>query len=291
MKLSHLYDQVVRLGSQRDPRPKKAVRSYPDTAILYGAPDTQVENILIGIDIEVAELLLADRIRKDACLDLVISHHPEGTAAASLSEVMQLQVDVLKKIGITGNVAQQLLNERIFEVERRLLAQNHNRAVDAARLLDMPFMCIHTPADNHAFCFVQRLMEKAKPKKVQDILDILMDIPEYQLAEKIHTGPRIILGSKRRPVGKILIEMTGGTEGPRDVFDKLYKAGVRTIISMHLSEEHFKKVKDSNLNVIVAGHISSDALGLNLLLDRIERESSQKFKVIDCSGFNRVSRN
>jgi hypothetical protein len=83
--------------------------------------------------------------------------------------------------------------------------------------------------------------------------------------------------------------MTGGTEGSKDVFDKLYCAGVRTIVAMHLSEEHFKKVKDANLNVVIAGHISSDNLGLNLLLDRIEKVEPLQF--IGCSGFTRIKRN
>jgi hypothetical protein len=59
---------------------------------------------------------------------------------------------------------------------------------------------------------------------------------------------------------------------------------------MHLSEEHFKKVKDANLNVVIAGHISSDTLGLNLLLDRIEKESKETFQVISFSGFDRIKR-
>jgi putative NIF3 family GTP cyclohydrolase 1 type 2 len=58
---------------------------------------------------------------------------------------------------------------------------------------------------------------------------------------------------------------------------------------MHLSEEHFKKVKDVDLNVVIAGHISSDTLGLNLLLDKIEKE--EKLLTVCCSGFQRISRN
>jgi len=290
MKLSRLYNQAVKLGSRFDPRKRVHISSYADTAILYGDPDVQVKKILVGIDIEVAELLLADRIRRQQGLDLVISHHPEGRAYASLYEVMQLQVDLLKEAGVSERVAQELLDERKLEVERRILPQNHTRPVDAARLLDLAFMCMHTPADNHAFSFVKNLMDKEKPKRVGDVIDILLTIPEYRKAREISAGPRIILGSPKRQVGKILVEMTGGTEGSKDVFDKLYKAGVRTLISMHLSEEHFKKVKDANLNAIIAGHISSDTLGLNLLLDGIEKEDGEKFQVINCSGFTRIRR-
>jgi hypothetical protein len=41
---------------------------------------------------------------------------------------------------------------------------------------------------------------------------------------------------------------------------------------------------------VIAGHISSDTLGLNLLLDRVEKASGEKLEVINCSGFRRISR-
>jgi len=292
MKLSQLYNQVLKFGVERDPRiNKREIKSYSDTAILYGDFDKQIKKILVGIDIEVGELLLAERIRQAEGLDLVMSHHPEGRALAGFYEVMLLQVDMLVRAGIPKRVAKSLVEERKREVERKVLPGNHLRSVDAARLLDMPFMCVHTPADNHVSSFIQRLMDKEKPKKVEDIVEILKEIPEYKEAIKELSGPRIILGSPKRAAGEIFVEMTGGTEGPKEVFDKLYKKGIRTLVSMHLSEEHLKKVKDANLNVVIAGHISSDTLGLNLLLDRIEREAKEKFQIINCSGFRRVKRN
>jgi hypothetical protein len=84
--------------------------------------------------------------------------------------------------------------------------------------------------------------------------------------------------------------MTGGTEGPKDVFAELHKAGVRTLVSMHLSDEHLKKVIDANLNVVIAGHISSDTLGLNLLLDAVQKKAGERLEVLSCSGFTRVKR-
>jgi len=289
MKLFRLYQQVVKFGSERDPRKNTRINAYADTTILYGNPDTPVKRILVGIDIEVGELLLADRLRQDKGLDLVIAHHPEGRAWAAFYEVMLLQVDMLVKVGMPKAVAQAFVEERKREVERKVLANNHLRSVDAARLLDMPFMCVHTPADNHVSWFIQRLLDKEKPKKVEDIVGILKEIPEYKEATKELSGPRIILGNPKRAVGKVFVEMTGGTEGSKEVFDKLYKRGIRTLVSMHLSEEHFKKVKDANLNVVIAGHISSDTLGLNLLLDRVEKE--EKFETIECSGFRRIYHN
>ncbi|MDD5196594.1 MAG: NGG1p interacting factor NIF3 [Candidatus Omnitrophota bacterium] len=289
MKLSRFYNLVVKFGADRDPRKNKsAIKSYADTAILYGDPGTQVKKILVGIDMEVGELLLADRIRQAQGLDLALSHHPEGRAYVLLHEVMQLQVDLLKQAGLDEDIAQKFLDVRKNEVERKILPQNHTRPIDAARLLKVPFMCMHTPADNHVYHFLKKLMEAHKARTLQDIVDILSEVPEYREAKKNMAGPRILLGSPKREAGKIFFEMTGGTEGSKDIFGKLYRAGVRTLVSMHLSEEHLKKVKDANLNVVIAGHISSDCLGLNLLLDRIEKE--ERLEIIGCSGFKRIKR-
>ncbi len=288
MKLSHLYNQIIKFGKDRDPRKRVRINSFEDTALLYGEADTQIKKIMVGIDIDTAELLLADRIRRAEGLDLVISHHPQGSAYAVFYEVMQLQVDMLVRVGINKRVAEELIDERKQEVERRVMPSNHMRSTDTARLLDLPFMCVHTPADNHVSCFIEELLEKEKPNRVENILDILNEIPEYKCAAGGNAGPRIILGNPKRPVGKIFVEMTGGTEGSKDVYDKMYKTGIRTLVSMHLSEEHFKKVKDANLNVVIAGHISSDTLGINLLLDRIEKE--EELETINCSGFHRIRR-
>ena len=65
MKLSRYYNLAVKFGSGRDPRNRPLLKSYADSAVLYGSPDRQIKKILVGIDIEVAELLLADRIRKE----------------------------------------------------------------------------------------------------------------------------------------------------------------------------------------------------------------------------------
>ncbi|MCU0665993.1 MAG: NGG1p interacting factor NIF3 [Candidatus Omnitrophica bacterium] len=291
MKLEVLFKEAINFGILNDPRPKEKVKSFPDSAILYAKGSVNVKKILVGIDIESAEIILADAIRKKSGLDLVLSHHPEGYALANLAEVMSVQVDLLRQKGIKDSVALKFLQERQNEVERRLSPANHTRCVDTARILDIPFICLHTVADNHVFSFLDKLLNAKKKQKLSDIMDILMRIPEYRIASGRKLGPSILLGDRNRPAGKIMIEMTGGTEGPKDIYPELYKKGVRTLVCMHLGEDHFKKVRDLNMNVIIAGHIASDVLGLNLLLDNIERKAKEHFEIIQCSGFYRVKRN
>jgi hypothetical protein len=246
--------------------------------------------MLVGIDIEVGEVVLADRLReKKEKIDLLMSHHPEGMALAGFFNVMYMQIDILNKLGVPVNVAESLMSERIKEVERKVLPVNHARAIDAARLLDFAFMTCHTPSDNCVVTHLQNLIDRKKPDTLGDILDMLRELPEYKLAAKETAGPKIIRGSQDSKVGKVFVDMTGGTEGSKDIFKRLSESGVSTLVCMHLSEEHFKKAKEEYMNVIVAGHIASDTLGLNLMLDGLEKKG--KIKIITCSGFNRFSRN
>jgi hypothetical protein len=317
MKLRDFYKKALEAGIQNDPRGRDTVireldrkkkeydelkieerelfdqeslkTPYPDSRILHGSGDEDVQSILVGIDIDVGEILLMESLRsKGRKIDLLLSHHPSGRAYADLYSVMQMQSDILNTFGVPINVAESLMEGRIKEVERKLMPVNHTRAVDAARLLDIPFICLHTPSDNMVASYLQRLFDGEKPSFLSDVLDILRNIPEYKSASINSVGPKIVLGTKNRKAGKIFVDMTGGTEGAKEIFESLTNSGINTIVAMHISEEHRKEAEKHHLNVLVAGHISSDSLGLNLLIDEISRGDS--FEILECSGFKRFSR-
>ncbi len=267
---------------------EKLRNPYSDTRILHGTGDEEVRGILAGIDIEVGEVLLADRLReKGYSIDLLLAHHPEGRALSALHEVMHLQEDVLHQLGIPINVAEGILVGRIGEVHRRLLPLNHNRTVDVARLLGIPFMCVHTPADNLVTRFLEKLFAEKAPATVGDVIKVLKELPEYREAVKVNAGPRVLVGTEKKRAGKIFVDMTGGTSGAKEAYEKLAVAGVGTVVCMHLSEDHRKEAEKHHINVIVAGHIASDSLGMNLFLDELERRGVQVFT---CSGLIRVAR-
>lgn len=317
MILRNLYQKAIETGMANDPRGRDAVlqelerltkdreelkqdekdlfdadsltNPYSDSRILHGSGDEEIGQVLVGVDIEVGEILLADTLRnRGQKIDLVLAHHPEGRAFANLSAVMHMQSDILSLFGVPINIAEDLMEGRAKEIERRLMPVNHTRAVDAARLLNIPFLCLHTPADNMVVTFLQRLFDEKKPHNLGDLFDLLKAIPEYTDAMKLGAGPKILLGSKKRRAGKVFVDMTGGTEGSKDIFQSLANAGVNTIVGMHMSEEHRKEAEKNHLNVIIAGHISSDNLGLNLLLDETLRGS--EIRVLECSGYRRVDR-
>ena len=263
---------------------------FADTRVLCGDWGTDVHKVMVGIDIDTAELLLAKALNEASGpkIDLIVGHHPMGSAQVQLFDVMKLQAKLLALHGVNISVAEQLMERRIGEIERRLLPINATREVDAARLLGLPLMCIHTAADNCVNTYLTRLFEKEKPARLKDILKLLRSIPEYEKAVSIQMAPKIVAGAENNSCGKIMLEMTGGTEGAKDIYEKLAWSGVSTLVGMHYSEEHLANAKKANLNVIIAGHISSDVLGLNLLFDELEKE--ERFEFVGLSGFERIRR-
>lgn len=318
MKLEQLYRKAVKIGIENDLRGKEEIKKilkeekekfdslkkdeleyydkdrlfnpFSDSRVLNGELNTEVKKVIVGIDMETGEMLLTYLLNKDLeqKIDLIIAHHPEGYALAQLYDVMKLQADLMASYGINISVAEQLMEKRISEIERRLMPVNHTRAVDAAKVLGIPMMCIHTPADNCVTNYLKKTFEKQKPYKLKDLLKILKNIPEYKKSAKLQAPPKIVSGSENSKCGKIYVDMTGGTEGSKEIFEKYANSGISTLVGMHLSEEHLENAKKAKLNVVIAGHISSDVLGLNLLFDEIEKE--EKLEFVGISGFERMRR-
>jgi len=313
MKIKEIFDLAIQMGIEADFRGPDKVKQllakkkekysklseeekrdfdkellenpYLDSRILNISEDKEIKTIMVGIDIGPAELLMAKNLAE---VDLVISHHPSGKGLAHLSEVMDLQADVLNQYGVPINIAEGLMKERISEVARGISAVNHQRTPDAAKLLGINLMNAHTPCDNLAAKFLKEEIEKAKPEYIEDLMNVLKEIPEYKEATKIGAGPKIFVGLAENRCGKIaLTEITGGTEGSPKLYEKMAQAGIGTIVGMHISEEHKKEAERANINVVIAGHMSSDSLGVNLFLDELEKRN---IKIVPCSGLIRVSR-
>jgi putative NIF3 family GTP cyclohydrolase 1 type 2 len=262
---------------------------YLDSRIHFAGGSKNIKRVMAGIDIDTSELMMSRYLSNHGGpVDLVIGHHPEGKALADLSDVMHLQADLLSQYGVPINIAEGLMRVRIGEVSRGVSASNHFKEVDAARLLEMNFMNVHTPCDNLVARFVEAKINKDKPETVGDIIKSLLEIPEYREAQLRGAGPRLFTGSEENSIGKIAFsEITGGTSGSAKMYEKMSQAGIGTIISMHQSEEHRKEAEKAHINVVIAGHISSDSIGMNLFLDELEKKG---IEIVPCSGLIRVSR-
>lgn len=265
---------------------EKLINPYSDTRVLVDYGKKQIKKVLTGIDMEGPELLLAEKMG----VDLVIAHHPEGIGLADLHSVMDLQAQVLADYGVPINVAESVIRPRISEVSRGISPINHNRAVDMAKALKLDFICTHTIADNLGARMLFDMIAKKKKEleTVGDILSMLKSIPEFKEAIKLKAGPTIFVGNPETSCGRVVVtEFTGGTSGAKEIYEKMAQAGIGTIIGMHMGEEHRKEAEKHHVNVVIAGHMASDSLGMNLFLDELEKKG---IEVIPISGLIRVKR-
>lgn len=309
MTIKQIYDLAIKMGIKADPRDKKSIdemmarrkkqfeklsdeekkyynkeklnNPYPDSMIFVGSPNKKIKRALVGIDISTSELLLADKIGN---IDLVISHHPEWPY---IPEAMEMQIDLYSKYGVPENITEWITKEWSKEIERLTKPLNHSRTIDAAKLLNISLIAPHMPMDNLAHNFIEGLVKKKKLKYIEDVINMLMEIPEYQIAAKDGYGPTLFSGDLNNRTGKIIVEFAGGTSPSHKIYQKLSQAGIGTLIDMHTKEESRKEAEKYHINIVVAGHYSSDSLGTNLFLDELEKKG---IEIIPCSGLIRVKR-
>ena len=145
MQLQEIYALAIEMGMEADPRGRAAaektlqkakktyekldaedqpffdqdmlINPYGDTRILNGEPTAEIHTLIAGVDMELNELLLTDRLNQQgAGIDLVLAHHPEGRALLNLPNVMDLQPLAFAGAGVQLNVAESLMEGRSREV-------------------------------------------------------------------------------------------------------------------------------------------------------------------------------
>ncbi|MDO8444052.1 MAG: Nif3-like dinuclear metal center hexameric protein [bacterium] len=317
MNIAEIFELAVQTGIDNDPRGQAKVAKilkkrkedfadlpakkkadfdqskldnpYSDSGIQYGDLKREVKRVLVGIDIDSAEVLLANELNKSGKkIDLIIAHHPEGKSLTNLHEVMDIQTEVMEKAGVPASIAEKILEDRLRQVAQGVSGANHYQSADTARILDIPMMNIHTPADNSVWKFVDEYLTKKKPETVGEILEVLKEIPEYAEGAKQNAGPVIFAGSERSRAGKIVVSgMTGGTSGSEKIYERMSHFGIGTEIAMHVREQDREEAVKHYINIVIAGHMASDSLGMNIIMDKLEKSG---IEIVPCSGFIRHSR-
>ncbi len=316
MNVAQIFNLGLKMGIAADPRGEKGVKKYltqmgrdyeelslkdrevydterlsnpyMDSAVLFDNGKKEVKRVMAGIDLTEPEILLANEMdRQGRGVDLMIAHHPIGKARARLPEVMTMGVDVFTSYGVPVHLAEKTMEERVTEIGRWVHSVNHYKAVDIARLLNINFAITHTITDNLVDKFMREYLAERKPETVKDILSALYDLPEYQHARNMGFGPKLFAGSPKHRVGKYVLEMTGGTNPSSRVYEEFSRSGISTLVSMHMPDDSFKTANQNMMNIVVAGHMPSDSLGMNLFLDELEK---QGIEIVPAGGLIRVSR-
>jgi hypothetical protein len=249
-----------------------------DTDIIVSGEN--IKRVLIGIDMETPELMLAQQLGYDC----VVSHHPKAdSCVVDFAKVMDVQIDRMVKSGIPINKAQKVLRAKQASIDLTKHASNYDRVSSAARLMNIPYLNIHIPADFITEEIVQIRLDKAfKDKPKTKLKDIIEELNSWEYFIGKVAQPVIRVGSSEDYAGKIEVLMSGGTNGGADVYKSYFQAGVGTIVAMHLPEDVQKAVIEQNIgNIIIAPHMPSDSIGL---LEIVKAWRAQGVEVTCMSG-------
>ncbi|MFC2077891.1 hypothetical protein ACFLTM_03705 [Candidatus Bipolaricaulota bacterium] len=240
-----------------------------DSAIHH--PGDGIRKILIGIDLKQAELKMA----QDLGYDCAVAHHPSaGMSVLRYHEVLLRHVDQMVKAGVPEDVARGVMAETIEA--RRVLAsmQNYDHAPSVARLLDMPYLNIHTPLDEIGRRRMAEAVATVDPEKsVADLIEHLRrSFGEFRSAQ---TEIEVRVGKAGNRIGRAVFSHGAGTNGGYPVAKAYFDHGIDTVLYIHCRPEEAEKLRDEYgdaTNLIVTGHIASDSVGINPYVERLRGE-------------------
>jgi hypothetical protein len=205
----------------------------------------------------------------------VIAHHPLGEhARMDFAKVVHRQVDMMVAEGIDRDVAERAVASRLDRIHRASHMSNYNRIVDTARLVGMPLCNVHLACDIIGRqAIVDMLQARASDTtRVGDVIEWLGEFPEMEAAL---TRPEAWVGDASARLGRWVVAMAGGTNGGYPVFREYYRAGVDTVLAMHIAEDDLQRLRaeaPSNANLVVTGHMATDSIGINAVIDGLEEK-------------------
>lgn len=319
MKLRALFERCIEIGMDYDVRGRKQLEDllkeqkkardsaegierelfdetrtwnpFHDSRILHGTGDEDIGMLFVGVDIEVQQILVADRLReRGEPIDCLLLHHPQGRASVEMAHDMRLQVELFRKYGVPEVHIEQQLESAIESTMRTSHGSNVLEWEKTASMIGFPALCVHTPADNLVYQFMESVISEREYKSVGELEDALLEIAEFKEYARRGIRPLLINCSRSSRVGMLApTGITGGTDGPDIFVQEQARAGVGTILAMHASDQYKQMAQQHHVNIIQLSHYAADTLGLNLLLDLLQKED-KKLRVFNGCGFLRIER-
>jgi len=245
----------------------------------------EMKRILFGIDIDLADEMLAKQLGYDG----VIGHHPIGmTTRTHFFEVMNRQKMLMEEVGATPDEAEEALKERRDDIEYGGRGVNYDRHITAFEMFGLPVMNLpividviseHTVRDR-----IYPQFPEGNDKTVADLISALMTFEEYQVSP---IKPAVMIGELDDPCGVPVIAFANGTCGGPPVIKTYWKYGRDTAVYMHIPTGDVKKLREDEerKNLVIAGHMPSDSIGINLFIDALIERG------MEVDTFNGVVRN
>lgn len=243
--------------------------SVPADSTIY-VPGEDLETALVGIDLGSAELQLAHR----EGYDLALAHHPAGDAARlGLPAVLDRQVELMTDHGVPHDAADEAVASLRSRVAHGAHAANFRHDPSVAEHLGQPFMNVHLAPDEIGR---RRFVEVADGMPDDATVDDFADALEAACPalRDAPTDIAVRVGDRANPLGTVAVHHAAGTNGGADVASAYFEHGVDTVLYIHVSASDTAELRaaydDAGKNLVVTGHIASDAVGMNALVDDLE---------------------
>jgi len=317
MTLGELYQAAIGIGMETDPRGRDALQRqmqqlakqyeqmgepekrlfdterltnpFGDSRIAYGDADTELNRVIIGIDIGRSELLLASELtRRGKAVDAVLAHHASAIAGGvgSVHDTAIPQVAMAVEAGVPEPRVWKLIQDVVGKED----SSWNLRILQIAEALEMPLMCLHSPADACLYELIGNQIALEEPETVGDILALVTALPECEwLIDKVRHAPSIDAGDAKAPVGKIYMCLYGGWNPTPALFEELCKAGVGTFIVVASTNEFRELANKYGASIVVIPHYPADNAGFNIMLDRIMPDGDE-FEIVETSNYMRCRR-
>jgi hypothetical protein len=276
MNIKEAFELWLAMGREFDLKPPviAAKTVYPDSGIVFCSDvNRPIRRIAALIDCSPFDLFFAKQVL--GC-DLVVTHHPLAKMLSGLPDMLLQQGDNISSYGTSADQLRPALERARDASYREITGSNFLREEQLARLLDINVVSLHTVADNAGVMVLKYHLDEKKPKTLGETIDLLETIPEYRVAKREGCGPFISLGAASDALGAVaLSEFIGGNESDVSVLRALRAAGIQTILCPHFSEEYHAETKRLGMHLIYCGHLASDSIGMNVLLNAfMKRDSS-----------------
>lgn len=249
------------------------MKSIPADSAIH-VPGKNISKVLLCIDAEPAELMLAKSLGCDA----VIAHHPIGKSSLNFHLVFDRHVDYMLEHGVPRQVAEEAVRKLKERVALRTHTTIYAHTVAAAEKMKMPLVNIHLPCDELMRRTILAQLKASRIEKVSDIKSSVEKIPEFRNSA---TEVQVPYGDPSSKAGRYALVVAAGTNGGYPVAKAYFEHGISTVIYLHVNGEDLAKLKEEKVkgNIVILGHLAGDSIGLNQLADALEKEGVEVVKL------------
>lgn len=304
MKLHELYRTAVQVGIANDWRGPECIDAilekakqdstepgfdeerlwnpYGDTRISWGDRETEITSLLVGIEIHPTQVLLASQMRAmGKQVDLVLSHHMSciNRGLHYFDDILVAHKYAAAEVGVPKEKCEPMVDAWTASIQYGWKMDT----INTAKNLGLPLMNIHMPCDllhvkHNRDTFAR--MADATLGEIAAALNRVEEIAGTPYEEVVvHGDPSAKPGKVYNPTG-------AGWSAPVELLQAACDAGIDTVVFVAPSQTHLEIAETYGVNLVELPHNSNDNIGINRLLDELEK--IQPLEIYEADNFRRT---